>query len=140
MNKKEKILMGILLILSIAVIIVSLFSSGLLNKNKDNNAIYTLYVGLTDKDAGIQTLELNEALDICRTVLRDNKIGYTEHIAYAEYPAEEEMLYNDTIIYEFFFTDESIIKNITQLIAEQLNTAAISFRKDLVNEIILNLY
>lgn len=139
-TKIINVIVATILLVAVLFVFNSIILSEIKEQTECKEEIYTLYIGLTDCDSETQVLTLTEALNSCRQILAEQELSYTEYIGYAEYTAGENRLSNDTIIYEFFFTEKNKIYAAADIIAERLNISAISIKEELVKHVQLNLY
>ena len=86
-----------------------------------NPAKYTLYCGLNDADANEQLLTVAEAQEAARAIILANGCGYTETVAYGGYMSGDQVINNDTLVYELYFAEVDAVKKITNEIQEELN-------------------
>lgn len=112
-------------IASIVLMCIMVFCLGTACGKQDNNPEnpqkHTLYCGLIDADTGEQILTVEQAQKLARTIILENRCGYTEFVTYGGYMSGDEVINNDTLVYEIYFADCEVVEKITKEIQEELN-------------------
>ena len=87
--------------------------------------IFRAYFGLNDADTGTQIVTIDEAQPVIREACLNAGIGYTEYVAEGAYIDGEEIKQNDTLVFEFFFTDRKTVESIIDNVRAELNLASV---------------
>lgn len=99
-----------------------------LRKNKYSVPAY-YYVGLNDA-SGNQILEVSDASEKIRSMFFEKGLGYTEYNSYGAHTENNTIHGNDTLVYELFFTDDKVVKEVASNIKEELNLESVLVEKD----------
>lgn len=91
---------------------------------------YTVYLGLNDAETGTQLLDCEEAKELARAIIVGQGIGYKEYIAFGAYLENGDVITNDTLVYEFYFVDESDVSEVVQKLKDGLNLASVYINEE----------
>lgn len=102
-------------------------SSSLVNSVTDQEGVlYTLYVGMADKDTGTQELDLQKAQDLATPIVSAVGGGYTVIQAQGGYTNDDgNLVENDTLIYTGVHASEQEILKLIDDVKAALNIESI---------------
>ena len=102
-------------------------AAGLVNSiTSDHGVLYTLYVGLVDKDSGVQELSFEEAAAIVTPIVAQAGSGYTLIQAQGGYIDEGgQLVENDTLVYTSMHISEESLSELIDDIMLAVNNESV---------------
>lgn len=95
--------------------------------------VYCLYFGLTDKDTGKQELTMEEAKDIAIPLFIEAGSGYTVYEAEGGFATEDgTVVQNDTLVFDSTHGDEQAILDLIEKVRRALNVESVYCESKLV--------
>lgn len=101
--------------------------SSLVNGVTDQQeVVYCLYFGLTDKDTGTQKLTMDEAKDLVIPLFIEAGSGYTVYEAEGGFAAEDgTIVQNDTLVFDSTHGDDQAVLGLIEKAKQALNIESV---------------
>lgn len=124
----------VIVVVAVLALILSIFNfaTNLQKKeiNEGEDITYNVYIGLTDKDAGYQTLDDNVAKEIIKTSCIGENVSYTIFPAEGGYKDKEGLIHTEkTMVLEMSHATEKQVYEIMNTICKRLNVNGVMYSK-----------